>query len=149
MEQGYWFKSDLFQITKGEDDETNPGCYGRDLGNWLRIKFQGLGYDVEEVIPDDWGWCVMCYRSDYLLWIGCVAILSDDFYETYDPNKPPEGKDVVWHVFPEIEIPFFYIKSQFRKLIGKLDTNKPLRKLDNELKYLLESESQIELCEEP
>ena len=35
MEQGYWFKSDLFQIQQSEDEETNPGCYGRALGNWF------------------------------------------------------------------------------------------------------------------
>jgi hypothetical protein len=149
MEQGYWFKSDLFQITKGEDDETNPGCYGRELANWLCIKFQDRGYDVEEVFPEDWGWCVMCYRGDYLLWIGCSSVFEDSFYDTYDPDRPPEGNEVVWHVFPAIEMPFFYFKSWFRRLIGTLDTYKPLQKLDQELKYLLESEQRIEFCEEP
>jgi hypothetical protein len=149
MENGYMFKSDLFQITKGEDDETNPGCYGKELGYWLSRKFKALGYDVEDVIPEDWGWCVMCYRDDYLLWIGCGTMLSDDFYENYDPDSPPKGSDVVWHVFPFIEIPFFYVKTWFKKLIGKIDTNQPLKKLNEELKKILESEPQIEFCEEP
>jgi hypothetical protein len=56
MTRGYWFTSDLFQIQKGEDEETNPGCYGKELGNWLCEKLKSFGYDVEELIPEDWGW---------------------------------------------------------------------------------------------
>ena len=149
MEIGYYFKSDLFQIAKGEDDETNPGCYGKELGIWLSGKFKALGYDVEEVFPEDWGWVVMCSREKYLLWIGCGTLFGDDFYEHYDPDSPPDGQDVTWHVFPVIEVPFFYFKSWFRRLFGKLDTNQPLQKLNEELKNLLETEPQIEFCEEP
>lgn len=31
MNQGYWFKFDIFEIKPDEDDETNPGCYGKEL----------------------------------------------------------------------------------------------------------------------
>ena len=45
---GYFFKSNLFEIEPGEDEETNPGCYGKQLSHWLKDKFSKLGYEVEE-----------------------------------------------------------------------------------------------------
>ncbi|MFC1850511.1 hypothetical protein ACFL27_10000 [candidate division CSSED10-310 bacterium] len=146
MKEGYWFKSDLFQINKGEDKETNPGCYGKELGDWIGAKFRELGYEVEELIAEDWGWCVICERNEFILWIGCGAVVD---MKEYDPESPPDVKNVVWHVFPAIEIPFFYLKSLFKKWLGKLDTGQPLRKLDDELKGILNTEPGIELCEEP
>jgi hypothetical protein len=53
------FRSDLFQVDPREDEETNPFCYGRELAEWVHIKFQALGYEAEPVIAEDWGWCVM------------------------------------------------------------------------------------------
>ena len=29
------FQSSAFPVVKGEDDETNPGIYGRSLAEWL------------------------------------------------------------------------------------------------------------------
>ena len=149
MEQGYWFKSDLFQIQKGEDEETNPGCYGKELGEWLCGKFKELGYEVEELIPEDWGWCVMCSRGDYMLWVGCGAMQTDEVTENYNPDSPPQGSDVVWHVFPHIEVPMFFVKSLLLKLLGKLDTKKPLSKLKSDLVSILSDEPRITFCEEP
>lgn len=44
MTNGYYFKSTKFSIQKYEDEQTNPGYYGRELGEWLRVKFSELGY---------------------------------------------------------------------------------------------------------
>lgn len=144
MIEGYWFKSDLFEITKGEDEETNPGCYGESLAEWLCSKLSALGYDAD-VIPEDWGWCVMCHSGEYMLWLGCGAMQSEEAFEETLPNP----RDVVWHVFPVVEIPFFKFKSKIKKWVGKLDTDTPLQKLRNELVQLLNDEQAIELCDEP
>ncbi|MET1257655.1 hypothetical protein [Aliikangiella maris] len=146
MEDNFYFKSGKFRIHKNEDEETNPGCYGKELGLWLCEEFTKLGYDVEELIPEDWGWCVMCSRDEYLLWIGCGA-MSD--HENYNPDNPPEGRDVTWLAFPHIEVPFFKFKSLFKKWTGGLDLDQPLKKLKEELQSLLENETEIELCDEP
>ena len=38
-----WFRSAQFEIEPGEEEETNPLCFGRQLANWLReISDQGL-----------------------------------------------------------------------------------------------------------
>lgn len=42
MDRGYWFTSDLFTIHKDEDSETNPYCFGKELSEWLRVKFSAL-----------------------------------------------------------------------------------------------------------
>ena len=135
---GYWFKSDLFEIEHGEDEETNPGCYGRQLSHWLKDKFSKLGYEVEDVIPEDWGWCVMCVREPYMLWVGCGSIEDDD-----DLEKLPEKKDVVWHCFVTAEVPFL------KRLFKKVDTTQDVKKLTGELESIINSEPGIQQLEEP
>lgn len=148
MKNGYWFKSEKFEIEKGEDEETNPYYYGKALANWLCQKFSDLGYD-SEVVPEDWGWCVMCVYRQYLLWVGCGTMQSEELIEIYDAENPPKGSDVIWHVFTDIELPFFMFKSLFLKWTGKLDLKEPLEKLNNELAHILTSEPDIHFCEEP
>lgn len=50
---------DLFQIELGEEDETNPGHFGRAFAHWLAEPFKLQGDRVQAVLPEDWGWCVM------------------------------------------------------------------------------------------
>lgn len=148
MEEGYWFKSNLFEIEPGEDKETNPGCYGKILAEWLSGKFRELGYDTD-VIAEDFGWCVMCEHSDYLLWIGCGTVQGEEFFENYNADTPPKLSDITWHVFPVLEVPFFKLKSKLNILLGRLDVKAPLGKLKQELQNILEAEKEITLCDEP
>ncbi|HAS6863621.1 TPA: hypothetical protein GRI37_23850 [Vibrio parahaemolyticus] len=148
MESGYWFKSTKFEIEKSEDEETNPGCYGKQLAYWLSDEFTQLGYQTD-VIPEDWGWCVVCESNGYLLWLGCGSMQDEETLESYQKGKTLEGKEVVWHTFPTIEVPFFNFKAIINKWFGKLDLETPLKKLDKELQHILSSEAEVELCEEP
>jgi hypothetical protein len=147
-QEEFYFTSTLFQISKGEDEETNPGCYGKELGEWLCSQLKALGYEVEDLVAEDWGWCVVCVRKPYLLWAGCVAMPTADFPETYDPDSPPRGEDVVWCVFPVVELPFFYLTSHIMRIFGQLDLKAPLQKLTQEIQGLLEAEPKIERYEE-
>lgn len=148
MEQGYWFKSDIFTIEKGEDEETNPLCYGKSLAQWLSQKLSSFGYQTE-VIPEDWGWCVICEANGYLLWVGCGIITTEELLEKYDENKPPNGSEVVWHAFPNIEVPIYNFKTLWAKWTGKLDLSGPLNKLNSQLETVLKEEPAVEFCEEP
>ncbi|ALU42184.1 hypothetical protein [Pseudoalteromonas rubra] len=148
MDSGYWFKSTKFEIEKSEDEETNPGCYGKQLALWLSDEFTKLGYETD-VIPEDWGWCVMCESNGYLLWLGCGSMQDEESLENYQEGKPPKGTEVVWHTFSVIEVPFFNFKVLIQKWFGKLDLKAPLMKIDSELQNVLSSEVKIELCEEP
>jgi hypothetical protein len=56
---GYWFKSNIFEIEPGEDEEINPRIYGRQLAIWLKDKLEKRGYKIEPIINEDWG-VVLC-----------------------------------------------------------------------------------------
>ena len=138
---GFWFKSSLFEVEPGEDEDTNPRIYGRQLANWLKARFASLGYPVEDVIPEDWGWCVMCQRDPYWLWIGCVNLRDFEYAKPGDP--PPAKERLLWTAGPTAEVPFFkYLLKR------KPDVDIGLGKLDEELRGILESESGIEVVDE-
>ncbi|MCU7885213.1 MAG: hypothetical protein KZQ82_13565 [Candidatus Thiodiazotropha sp. (ex Lucinoma annulata)] len=135
---GFWFKSDLFEIEEGEEEETNPHCYGMQLSGWLRKQFISLGYEVEEVIPEDWGWCVMCARKPYSLWVGCGSVLNES-----NAESKPDKNDIVWHCFVVAEVSFM------KKVFGNLNTEEGVKRLSKELEAILIEDSRIELVSEP
>ena len=136
----YWFTSSVFEVEPGEDEATNPQLYGRQPANWLRQGFMALGYPVEEVIPEDWGWCVMCQRDPYSLWVGCVNL--QDHANAREGNPPPPRELLLWNVFATAEVPFF--KHAFRR---KPDVARGLALLERELLFLLKNEPTIRLVD--
>jgi hypothetical protein len=132
MSNGYWFRSSLFEIEPGEDDEINPGIYGRQLSLWLRTKLEEKGYPVEGVINEDWGRCLLCQRSPFSLWVGVGSVDG----ETQD--------EVVWHCFAVTE------GGLRMRLFGKKNEIETSRaKLDGTLQSILRSEPAILLVPEP
>jgi hypothetical protein len=138
---GYWFTSSLFVAEPGEDEETNPRFYGRQPANWLRQRFIKRGYPVEEIIPEDWGWCVMCQRDPYCLWVGCVNLRDYKYAKEGDP--PPTQDRLLWNAAPMAEVPFF--KYLFRR---KPNVSEGLAKFDSELRAILEAEPCIQLVDD-
>jgi len=136
-----WFKTDKFEIVPGEDDETNPLCFGKQLAEWLRIKLISCGYEVEPVIPEDWGWCVMCSRKPFMLFVGCVSMHD---YAVSKPSDPiPKGNDVVWTctVFAE--------QSLLGRIFKRIDTAEAVEKLFSQIHIALSSEPDITFIDEP
>jgi hypothetical protein len=137
----YSFKSTLFEIEPGEDEEINPRMYGRQLAAWLKAQLQARGYGVEPIIAEDWGRCLMCSREPFRLYVACGSVTD---YDTARPGDPPPAKeDVVWFCFPEAEVAFW--KRIFRKLP---DTSVALAKLDADLHAILHGEPDIKLIAE-
>lgn len=136
-----WFRSDKFQIHQNEDDETNPHCFGRDFAEFLKDRLTSEGYPVENVIPEDWGWCVMCSRKPFNLWVGCSNL------KDYDIAKPsdsiPKGSDVVWSCVVVAET------SIFNKMFGKLDTRPQVGKLFGLLQHILGNEIGVKFVDQP
>jgi len=122
----YCFETDKFKIVKDEDVETNPGIYGRELSAWLEKQFLSLGYSIEKVLAEDWGWCIICYDKSYLLWIGC----SGEYYD----------EKLIWNCFAEAEKPLF--SNPFKKI----NTKEALNKLDGELFELLNKHFSLIAC---
>ena len=145
MKHSYWFNSELFRVQKRKGNQTNSRCYGKELATWLCRKLRNRGYKNLKLIPEDLGWYVMCSSKNYMLWVCCESILNED----YDPDIPPKAKDITWHVYPEIEVPIFFFYSWVKSLVGVLDLEQPLNKLNNELSEILNSEPKIVLCDEP
>ena len=140
MEQ-FWFTATLFEVDPEEDKETNPRIYGKALAFWLKEKLIAAGQPVEDVVPEDWGWCVLCSRKPFMLWIGCGNV--DDGNETVEDDAPPPMEDIVWTCFVQAEVPFF------KGLFKKPDTTQSVKALSSELKSILESEPRISRVEEP
>lgn len=144
ISEGYHFKSRQFTLVEGEEEFTNPGCFGKSLADWLASELKEKGYDTE-VIPEDFGWCVMCERDSYLLWVGCGIELSDEILNSTLDN-PPNEESIVWHIFATIEIPFFMVKSHIKKWIGSLDLQKLLDELNQQLERILKNNESISFC---
>jgi hypothetical protein len=134
MKEGYWFRSSTFQIEPGEDEEVNPGIYGRQLALWLKGQLESRGEPVVDVIPEDFGWCVRCQIRPFLLWIGCGSVMEPS-------QAPPTAESVVWHCFPVAEAPLI---SRFFK---KHNMEPELSRMDGLLREILGSEPTIQLVE--
>jgi hypothetical protein len=48
-------ESSAFPPAPGEDDETNPGIYGRALTEWLAEQLRSAGYEVKRLVAEDFG----------------------------------------------------------------------------------------------
>jgi len=134
---GYWFTSPLFQIEPGEEQEVNPGCYGRQLAIWLKNQLERRGYAVEPIINEDWGRCLMCSRDPFMLWVGCGNM------QTASPGQRPHHEAIVWHCFAVAEVPFW------KRLFRRPDTTAALSRLDKNLGAILTGSTDIQLVQEP
>ena len=138
---GYWFTSTLFEIEPGEDEEINPRMYGRQLAVWLKAKLEERGYEIEPVITEDWGRCLMCSREPFMLWVGCGNVVDYDTAQRGD--APPSNENVVWHCFSAAEVPLL------RRIFKRPDTSVALSKLDQDLRTILSQEPRISLVAQP
>lgn len=48
-----WVETSFFEIEPGEDQETNPGVYGRAFAHWLADRLRSRGEPVEQVLAED------------------------------------------------------------------------------------------------
>jgi hypothetical protein len=145
----FWFRSDLFRLDPKEDEQTNSQCYGRELAAWIKTRFTELGYVPEDVIAEDWGWCVMLDRSAGLLWIGCGNVQSD-LRETSKEELAafiPVGAARTWTVFVGTGKPIWSLRfAKRREEIRKL--KEQTGKAASDLKAVLRAERRILLVPE-
>ena len=60
-------------IESGEDQETNPGIYGRALAQWLAEKLPAFGWRVNGCIAEDFGRLVEVEDSKFRLFVACAS----------------------------------------------------------------------------
>lgn len=136
--RGYWFRSALFCLEPGEEQDANPGRSGRQMANWLAGRLRDRGCDVEAVIPEDWGWCVVCRRGPDRLLAACGNV----DVEPGAPEVPPPANPM-WHCFPVVASPMW------RRLLRRREVALALKRFDGELREILEAEPAIALTHKP
>jgi hypothetical protein len=65
------FKADKFPPYAGEEDEINPGLWGKRLAEYLQEHLPRHGLEVTALGAEDWGWMVEIENPEFPLWIGC------------------------------------------------------------------------------
>jgi len=137
-----WFRSPLFRIEAGEDEETNPMCFGRHLAHWLGEQLEADGVPVEGVIPEDWGWCLVVRRRPFLLWVGCGNVQNDSKWRGPPPSLS-DGKDVVWTCHVVAEVPLV------KRLLRAPDTETQVKELFERVQRLVASAPGTAFVAEP
>jgi hypothetical protein len=67
------FESPAFPVIPGEDEETNPGIYGKALAEWLAEQLRAAGLSVNDVFAEDFGWCVRVESHPHSLYVVCAG----------------------------------------------------------------------------
>src|SRR5262245_13931968 len=121
------FESSAFPPSPGEDDETNPGIFGRGLSEWLAEQLRGAGYEVKRLVAEGFGRLLEVAQPGCKLY---VAASSTDETATE------------WRVFAFAEFGFF------AKLKGASSGVEAVSKLMATLKGILSASSKIRALRE-
>jgi hypothetical protein len=116
------FRSSEFPAQPGEDEQINPGRYGKSLADYLREQLTARGISAGEPYAEDWGWAVPIDNPEFPLWIGCgnYEEYPDGFLCFIEPRKP-------------------YV----RKLFRKIDTTAAVGRVASALDAILQSHPKV------
>ena len=116
------FRSRKFPPYDGEEEQINPGLWGRRLAEYLVDRLAGTGVETEEPIPEDWGWFIPVRHDRFRLAICCGHQNGEDdeFLCFTDPSTP-----IV------------------RKLFKKVDLTEELERIVNALEAILSADPDI------
>lgn len=84
------FRSSAFPAAPGEDEEINPGRYGKRLASYLGAALPRFGFDVVRLGAEDWGWRIDLRNDAFPLWVGCgnYEEFDDGFLCLIEPSRP-------------------------------------------------------------
>jgi hypothetical protein len=116
------FRSSKFPPYEGEEEQINPGLWGKRLAEYLVQKLAERGIATDEIIAEDWGWYVPVPNDRFRLALCCGHQYGDDdqFLCFTDPSTP-----IV------------------RKLFRKIDATAQLAWLTEALQQILSSDPDI------
>lgn len=88
------FASPEFPAYAGEDEEVNPGRFGKRLAEWLAATLPAHGFKVMGIGAEDWGWRIDLENEAFPLWVGCgnYEEFENGFLCFIEPSKPFVGK---------------------------------------------------------
>jgi|SRR5215467_2484930 len=116
------FRSSKFPPYEGEEEQINPGLWGKRLAEYWVQKLPEKGISVGEMIAEDWGWYVRVDVDGAKLALCCGHQYGDpdEFLCFTDPATP-----VV------------------RRLLKKIDLTAPLTRLTEAMQQILCSDPDI------
>ena len=116
------FRSSKFPPYEGEEEQINPGVWGKRLAEYLVQKLAEQGIETEGMIAEDWGWYVPVRNKEFPLALCCGHQDGDDdeFLCFSDPSTP-----VV------------------KKFFKKIDATAQLTRLIEALQLILSSDPEI------
>ena len=84
------FRSSKFPAYEGEEEQINPGLWGKRLAEYLVQKLAERGVETEEMVAEDWGWYVPVRNEGFRLALCCGHQNGDDdeFLCFTDPSTP-------------------------------------------------------------
>ena len=84
------FRSSKFPPYEGEEENINPGLWGKRLAEYLVQKLAERGIQTEEMVAEDWGWYVPVRNEGFRLALCCGHQYGDDdvFICFTDPKTP-------------------------------------------------------------
>jgi hypothetical protein len=84
------FRSNKFPPYEGEEEQINPGLWGRRLAEYLVEKLSEKGIKTEAMIAEDWGWYIPITNELFRLGICCGHQNgdADEFLCFTDPDRP-------------------------------------------------------------
>jgi hypothetical protein len=71
------FSSSHFQVEPDEDEDTNPGIFGKALAAWIAGELRSKGIQVEDVIAEDYGRAVIIHHKPFRLWVACSNVAGE------------------------------------------------------------------------
>jgi hypothetical protein len=94
------FRSDKFPPYEGEEEQINANLWGKRLGEYLKEKLGPEGIETDELIPEDWGWCLPVKNDAFSMWIGCGHFQGypNGYLCFVEPSKP-----IIRKLFKKIE----------------------------------------------
>ena len=107
------FRSDKFPPYDGEQEQINPGLWGKRLAEYFVEKLKGTGIETEAVIAEDWGWYIPIKNDGFRLAICCGHQNGDDdeFLCFTEPSTP-----LIKKLFKKIDA-----TEQLRRLVGTME----------------------------
>jgi hypothetical protein len=85
------FRSDAFPPYDGEEEQINPGLFGKRLAEFLARGLKEQGVEALDPVAEDWGWIVPIKNDEFNLWIGCGNCdehPNDGFLCFIEPHQP-------------------------------------------------------------
>ena len=107
---------------EGEEEQINPGIWGRRLADYLIEGLKAAGFEPEEPIAEDWGYIVGIKNDEFSLTVSCA-------HQDGDPDE------FVCLIHPDCAV--------IRKLFKKIDTTEVVGRLSDALDKMLTSDPGI------